>query len=542
MNYKNLKVGQRLAISFGIVIALLLALAVLAVARITGLSAELANNNDNRYPKTVLAHTIKDGADEVARSMRNLLLMSDETARQKEIDNITRSEKEIQSALDQLAKSVVSEAGRANLATVQALHPKFINGRIAFDKLLAEDRSEARVFLLKELHPIQAEYMAALDKVVAFHAGLMRQSGQDAGRQAETSKYAIAGLALAAIAIAAVVAYLVTRSITVPLGAAVDVARKVADGDLSSQITVRSGDETGQLLQALKDMNAGLMDIIGQVRKGSDTIATASAEIASGNLDLSSRTEQQAGSLEETASSMEELTSTVKQNAEHARQANTLAASASEVAVRGGDVVAQVVQKMDAINGASKKIVDIIGVIDGIAFQTNILALNAAVEAARAGEQGRGFAVVASEVRSLAQRSASAAKEIKTLIDDSVSQVDAGSRLVDQAGSTMQDIVASVRRVTDIMADISAASMEQESGIDQVNRAITEMDAATQQNAALVEQAAAAATSLQDQAATLAQLVSTFRLDGEDGAHAEAGGGMRPARQASQAPRLASAI
>jgi methyl-accepting chemotaxis protein len=303
------------------------------------------------------------------------------------------------------------------------------------------------------------------------------------------------------------------RGISHPLDYAVRIAQNVAAGDLTQQVKVTSTNETGKLLQALKDMNDSLVRIVGEVRTGTDTIATASGQIAVGNQDLSSRTEQQASSLEETASSMEELTSTVKQNADNAQQANGLARSASEVAVKGGAVVLQVVDTMSSINASSKKIVDIIGVIDGIAFQTNILALNAAVEAARAGEQGRGFAVVASEVRNLAQRSASAAKEIKTLIGDSVEKVDVGTRLVDQAGTTMNEIVDSIRRVTDIMGEITAASQEQTSGIEQINQAISQMDEVTQQNAALVEEAAAAAESLQDQAGNLSQVVSVFKLD-----------------------------
>jgi methyl-accepting chemotaxis protein len=278
------------------------------------------------------------------------------------------------------------------------------------------------------------------------------------------------------------------------------VARTVADGDLTSRVDVTTTDETGQLLQALKEMNSSLVKIVGDVRTGTDNMASASSQIASGNLDLSSRTEEQASSLEETASSMEEMTSTVKQNADNARQANQLAASASEVALCGGSVVAQVVDTMSSINESSKKIVDIIGVIDGIALQTNILALNAAVEAAPAGEQGRGFAVVASEVRNLAQRSAAAAKEIKGLIGDSVEKVDLGARLVEQAGTTMGEIVDSVKRVTDIMSEITCASQEQTSGIEQINQAISQMDQVTQQNAALVEEAAAAAESLQERA------------------------------------------
>ena len=304
------------------------------------------------------------------------------------------------------------------------------------------------------------------------------------------------------------------RAITRPLNAAVQIADGIASGNLMQRIDVQSGDETGRLTQALKSMNESLVGIVGQVRKGTDTIASASSQIASGNMDLSSRTEEQASSLEQTAASMEQLTATVKQNAEHARQANDLAQSAADVAGKGGSVVAQVVDTMGSINASSQKISDIIGVIDGIAFQTNILALNAAVEAARAGEQGRGFAVVASEVRSLAQRSAAAAREIKVLIGNSVEQVEVGARLVDQAGATMGEIVDSVQRVTTIMREITLASKEQTTGIEQINQAITQMDEVTQQNAALVEQAAAAAEALQDQAVHLAQVVSVFKLDG----------------------------
>ena len=303
------------------------------------------------------------------------------------------------------------------------------------------------------------------------------------------------------------------RAISRPLEQAVKIARGVAAGDLTQKIEVRSQDETGQLMQALKDMNDSLVKIAGDVRSGTDTIATASSQIAAGNLDLSSRTEEQASSLEETASSMGKLTSAVQQNSDNARQANQLAASAAQVAAKGGAVVAQVVDTMGSINASSRRIVDIIGVIDGIAFQTNILALNAAVEAARAGEQGRGFAVVATEVRSLAQRSAAAAKEIKTLIGDSVERVDQGAKLVDQAGATMEEIVASIRRVTDIMGEISAASQEQTSGIEHINEAISQMDQVTQQNAALVEEAAAASESMQEQAGNLSQVVSIFKLN-----------------------------
>ncbi|MDC8757556.1 methyl-accepting chemotaxis protein [Janthinobacterium fluminis] len=363
------------------------------------------------------------------------------------------------------------------------------------------------------------------------------RSGIDALRQLQVdvaggeyaqavARYAtIRALMLAALGAGALAAgltdFLLVRKIYRQLGGepeyAMQIVQRIAGGDLGVPVEL-AGDDRHSLLYAMRGMQESLASTVGTIRQSTDTIACASSEIASGNLDLSSRTEQQASSLEQTASSMEELTSTVKQNSDSARRANQLALSASSVAVQGGAVVARVVETMGAINDSARKIADIIGVIDGIAFQTNILALNAAVEAARAGEQGRGFAVVASEVRNLAQRSAGAAKEIKELIGDSVEKVDSGSKLVDQAGATMDEIVASVKRVTDIMGEISSASAEQEAGIEQINQAISEMDGVTQQNAALVEQAAAAAESLQDQAGSLAQAVGVFKLGGGEAA------------------------
>jgi methyl-accepting chemotaxis protein len=374
------------------------------------------------------------------------------------------------------------------------------------EPLLADEEEKA---MMKAIVADRAVYQAAKAKVMN-----VKKTGDAAALEVASRKAFVLLLVLGALVVSggATMAWLISRSITRPLRAAVDVAETVAAGDLTTTFASAAHDEIGDLMRALERMNDSLFNVVSQVQSGTATIATASSEIAAGNLDLSARTEQQAGSLEETAASMEELTSTVRQNAENAQQANVLVLAASDVAARGGEIVSRVVSTMSSIDASSRKIVDIIGVIDSIAFQTNILALNAAVEAARAGEQGRGFAVVASEVRNLAQRSAGAAKEIKTLIDDSVGQVNAGTRLVQDAGTTMQEVVASVARVNSMVAEITLASQEQRTGIDQVNQAIGEMDKVTQQNAALVEEAAAAAASMQEQAGLLAEVAAAFRL------------------------------
>ncbi|MET3181964.1 UNVERIFIED_ORG: methyl-accepting chemotaxis protein [Variovorax guangxiensis] len=379
-----------------------------------------------------------------------------------------------------------------------------------FDNQVTEDSAR----LLKESRGLEE----VLQRMVAYSKDLARERAAQADGTYKTSRLTMLGLALAGIVVSVGLGVLVARLMGRQLGGepqyAADVVGRIAGGDLSLAVEADAAHD-GSLLRSIQKMQSQLTSIVVEIKDSSETIATASSQIASGNQDLSSRTEEQASSLEQTAASMEELTSTVKQNADNARQANQLAVSASEVAVKGGNVVSQVVDTMGSINASSRKIVDIIGVIDGIAFQTNILALNAAVEAARAGEQGRGFAVVASEVRSLAQRSAAAAKEIKTLIGDSVEKVEEGSKQVEEAGRTMEEIVGSVKRVTDIMGEITAASQEQTSGIEQINQAITQMDQVTQQNAALVEEASAAAQSLQEQAGILVRAVSIFRL-GED--------------------------
>ncbi len=541
---KNISIGQRLALGFGVVICLLLLLAGLSYLRIASLNQEVANMVETRYPKTVAANAIKADVNAATRSMLNVLIMTDTTQIAAEVANIEASNALATKALAELNKSTTDAKGQEILKAIDVIRNRFIPGQKVFIGLINEEKKDdAMVKFMFQLRPQQGKYFEQLDKFVAYQNVEMVKAGQDASALTERTQLFIKLLTGVAAFMSLVVAFLATRSITGPLKEAVVVARRVADGDLTSEIVVAGGDETGQMMQALKDMNASLIKIVAEVRSGTDSIADASSEIASGNLDLSSRTEQQANSLGQTSSSMRELTDTVQQNADNARQANQLAAQASEVAVRGGSVVSHVIETMGSITASSKKIVDIIGVIDGIAFQTNILALNAAVEAARAGEQGRGFAVVASEVRNLAQRSAGAAKEIKALIGDSVDKVREGSTLVEQAGVTMEEVVASVRRVTDIMGEITSASQEQSAGIAQVNTTILEMDETTQQNAALVEEAAAAAASMQDQAASLARVVSVFKLDHEtQKALPRAAPAPAPVAPSARRPKLAAAL
>jgi methyl-accepting chemotaxis protein len=388
-----------------------------------------------------------------------------------------------------------------------------IRNKVFADRDSGKTADELKDTIGSRMRPALVAYDEALLELARRQKQSFNETKASLDATVDSSRKLIIALGTLALALGAVLALLLTRSITRPIGEAVELARTVAKGDLTARIEVRTKDETGQLTAALQAMTENLNRIVTRVRTGTETISTGSGQISAGNQDLSARTEQQASSLEETASSMEELTSTVQQNAENARMGNHLAASAAQTAEKGGGVVSQVVSTMGEIHESARKVVDIISVIDGIAFQTNILALNAAVEAARAGEQGRGFAVVASEVRTLAQRSAAAAKEIKTLIDDSVDRVETGTRLVNEAGMTMADVVDSVKRVSSIMSEIASASQEQRDGIEQVNQAIGQMDQVTQQNAALVEEAAAAAASMQDQAGQLSEAVSLFKLD-----------------------------
>ena len=516
--WSNLKIGTRLYLAFGAVVALL---AILVASAQTNLSRLGEANGVNIHTYEVLgeASGLLESLINIETGQRGFAL----TGKDGSLEPLLAGQRSFGEHLRKIrALTADNPTQQERLAALERTQRQWqasaIDPVIALRRAAAADGSLDAVVAAEQA----GKGKAAMDAMRALLADvgktesmlLAQRAAEAAALKSRTTAVLLGGGAVAVL-LAAVLAILLTRNITVPLGEAVALAQHVAQGDLGSRIVVRSRDETGELMAALRDMNASLVRIVGEVRGGTETIATASGQIAAGNMDLSSRTEQQASSLEETASSMEELTAAVKQNADNALAARSLAASASSVAVRGGAVVAEVVQTMGSINDSSRKIADIIGVIDGIAFQTNILALNAAVEAARAGEQGRGFAVVATEVRNLAQRSSQAAREIKGLIDDSVDKVGAGSKLVDQAGATMQDVVGSVQRLSAIIGDITDASEEQRVGIEQVNEAISQMDQVTQQNAALVEEAAAAANAMQDQAAQLSQAVQVFRLQGE---------------------------
>jgi methyl-accepting chemotaxis protein len=514
MSLTNMKIGARLGVGFGLVMVLMVTLIVVGLIRLAGIGKINDRIIDKDWVKTDAAQTINAVTRTNARRTMELFITSDNDKVSSIYQSIDANKKTIDKALETLDKLVYEPEGKALLAHIKESRAAYVTSFSNVARLLAEGkRDEAASMMSSETLPTLDALQQDITAMVDLQKQLVNTGSSEARQNIASARNLMIGLGLAAVLIGIGFAYVIARSITQPLHEAVRVAQTVTSGDLSSRIVVQTRDETGQLLQALDAMNESLKRIVSEVRVGTDTIATASSQIASGNQDLSSRTEEQASSLEETVAAMEELTSTVKQNADNARQANQLAVSASEVAVKGGAVVLQVVDTMGSINESAAKIVDIIGVIDGIAFQTNILALNAAVEAARAGEHGRGFAVVAAEVRNLAQRSAAAAREVKTLIGDSVDKVEAGSKLVTQAGATMNEIVTSVQRVTDIMGEIAAASEEQSAGIEQINKAMSQMDEVTQQNAALVEEAAAAAESLQGQASNLAQVVSVFKLD-----------------------------
>jgi methyl-accepting chemotaxis protein len=514
MNIQNIKISTRLMVSAFASGAILLLLVLSSIYHLQVIRARGNEIVENKAPSVALALEIAATIQENGRRTTSLVVNTSKEARTQDYTAIDANKKKISAMLESLEKLATSAEEKDALKKVHETHAKFVTSFTKVADLVELDQHDDAVkLMMAETFPALEATLKDLNTLIDIVKASMEK---DSTVVKDSINYSInfsIVFGLIAAIMSASFATIIARSITKPINDSVEVARRVADGDLTVTFNARSKDEIGQLLSALADMNNSLVMTISQVNRSVESISTASREIASGNADLSSRTESQASSLEETASSMEELTSTVKQNADNARQANQLVVSASDVATKGGHVVGEVISTMGSIKTSSGKIVDIISVIDSIAFQTNILALNAAVEAARAGEQGRGFAVVASEVRSLAQRSAGAAKEIKALIDDSVEQVNRGAQLVDQAGQTMEEIVTSVKHVADIMSEITAASQEQSAGIEQVNQAISHMDEMTQQNAALVEEASAAAESMQEQASVLSQTVSIFKLN-----------------------------
>ena len=510
---KNLSIKSRLVFVIGFLSILLITIGTIGLSSLSAGNTSLKNIYEKRLVPIgqldLMVRMIDKNRMTVAESMNG-----DPAVVIKKMDEVDKRVVEVNKQWDTyFANTVDADEKKLALKFFEALK-KFLSDGLkpTVEALRASNVQQAMELMQGAMSQYYEPMQTAMDALIKLQQDVAKNEFEKRQEIYSTVRNTSIASILFGVLLAAAIGLWLIKAITGPLSEAIRVAKRVAAGDLAQKIEIDTDNEMGQLFDALKEMNDSLANTVGQVRSGSETITQASQEIAAGNADLSARTESQASSLEETAASMEELTSTVKQNADNARQANQLVVSASVYAVKGGEVVGQVVSTMGSIKDSSRKIVDIIGVIDGIAFQTNILALNAAVEAARAGEQGRGFAVVATEVRNLAQRSASAAKEIKSLISDSVEKVDAGSKLVDQAGKTMDEIVSSVKQVADIMSEISAASQEQSAGIDEINRAITQMDELTQQNAALVEQAAAAAESMQDESSNLAHAVSVFKL------------------------------
>jgi methyl-accepting chemotaxis protein len=539
MSFANLKIGARLGLAFGavfVLVAVILAMGLNSMGRIESRMGEIINKNN---VKVATANQLSAMNRDIIATISNVVLLPDDAQSQagkKKFEDDAVKYAKVQEALTKLLSSEQEKALMAKLNDSLAVA---IPGSVHLIGLREQHKSaEAMDYLMTTFMVNCKATLTALDNIIAHEQAMSVEAGQDALAEYVRARNLTLIIGALSLVLVVAVAWSITRSITGPINNAVNIAETVAAGDLTVRIDAVSTDETGRLLHALKNMNQNLIRMVGEIRVGTDAIAKASDEIAAGNSDLSSRTEAQASSLEETASAMDELTGTVKLNSDNAAQANALATSASGVALQGGEVVADVINTMEGIKDSSKKIVEIISVIDGIAFQTNILALNAAVEAARAGEQGRGFAVVATEVRNLAQRSAAAAKEIKTLINDSVGKIDSGAALVDQAGNTMGQIVQSVKQVADIIGEISAASSEQTAGIEQINHAIRQMDEGTRQNSLVVEQAAAASGAMQQQAAHLAQVVSVFQLaPGASRAAAPASGpSLASSRQAAVLP------
>lgn len=515
MRMSDLKIGLRLGITFGVVLLFLLAIVTVGVLRFNSVEQVTTSFIEDDWAKAEAANTVDAYTRANAQRAIEQILATSERERQVARQFTEENKKKIDEALAVLNAKVHLPEGKALVAEISALRNAFVQSFTRVGELAQRQmREEALDLMARETLPALDKLRDPILALNALQHKVANEGSERALHDISSARLWMLGMGAVALVLSVLMAWVITTSITHPLARAVQAAQTVATGDLSQHVSVQGRDETAELLQALRDMQASLHRTVSEVNQGSESIANATREIAMGNTDLSSRTEEQAASLEETAASMQELSDTVRQNFEQSQRANQIASEASEVAVRAGEAVGQVVQTMESIHTSSRKIADIIGIIDSIAFQTSILALNAAVEAARAGEEGRGFAVVAGEVRQLAQRSADAAREIKALIDTSVSNVAEGSRQAERAGSTMDEVVVNVRRVADIMGEINLGSQHQTQGISQINQAIGQMDQVTQSNAALVEQAAAAAHALENQAQALVQAVSVFKLAG----------------------------
>jgi len=511
MKFFNLNIGARLWTGFGAISVLMVLVVATGIVKMNAIEAGV-DNLVRASRNEMLAMQILDGVNAMRRYQLNSLAVG-AADRGREMERIAVEAKETLKQAEELEKTQRNPETRKLAGNIRELAEKYVRSHDGIARLAQDGKlEEMKEAIQGEVRVMQRATAGEVEKFVKIQADRKAKAEEFTEQEQRTAVVLMVLLVAGALLLAAVVAMLISRSISKPMADAVRVAEALSQGDLRVTVEARSNDEIGRLMQALKGTVGQLASIVGRIKETSDMVNTASREIAQGNSDLSTRTEEQASALEETSASMQQMTATVGQNAQNAKKVNELAAQASGIAAKGGEVVREAVGTMNGITQASKKIADIIGVIDGIAFQTNILALNAAVEAARAGEQGRGFAVVASEVRSLAQRSAAAAKEIKDLITDSVAKVDAGSRQVNDTGRTMEEIVASVKKVTSLIAEITAASQEQAQGIEQVSETMTQLEKVTQQNAAMVEEASAAAGSLEEQSKALASAVGVFQL------------------------------